>query len=141
MAWNALRVPYAPEFSKLIAFAGVSVPLRSCLTEKDGKIAPMVETTPVMERFLWDDGAGGLESRTLTLFDAANDQGRLFNLKTELECLRQSGYSVVAADSAIYQCGSILGVPMAPASAVIGNGQYHHPAALLEPEDVCGMIH
>jgi hypothetical protein len=36
-------VPYAPEFSKMIAFAAVSVPMRSGLTEKGGKIAPMAE--------------------------------------------------------------------------------------------------
>jgi hypothetical protein len=138
---ECLRVPYAPEFSKMIAFAAVSVQMRSGLTEKAGKIAPVTEATTVLERYLWDDGAGGLESRTLTLFDAANDQGRLFNLKTELEYLRQSGYNIVAADSANFQCGSILGFPMDPASAVISNGHYHHPAAFLEPEDVCGMIH
>jgi hypothetical protein len=59
---ECLRVPYAPEFSKMIAFAAVSVQMRSGLTEKAGKIAPVTEATPVLERYLWDDGAGGLES-------------------------------------------------------------------------------
>lgn len=137
---ECVRVPYEQEFSKVIAFAAATVPLRSCLTEKEGKIAPTTERTPVLERFLWEDGEGGFESRTLTLFDVANDQGRVFTLKSELEYLRQSGYSFVAADSASANSGSILGVAMAQARTVISNGHYHHPAALLEPEDACGMI-
>jgi hypothetical protein len=72
---ECVRQPYEPENSKIVAFACASVPLHSCLNEKEGKIAPAAGTAPVLERFIWEDGEGGFESRTLTLFEAANDQG------------------------------------------------------------------
>jgi len=50
--------PYEPEFSKLVAFAPASLPLSSGLNEKDGKIAPTPGTTPVLERFAWEDEEG-----------------------------------------------------------------------------------
>lgn len=139
-ALECVRVPYKPEFSKMIAFASASLPMRSCLSEKDGKIAPAAESTPVLERFIWEDGEGGFESRTLALFHAANNQERVFATQVELEHLQQSGYTFVAADSASGDFGSILGFDMFRAGAVISNGHYHHPAAILEPEDAAGMI-
>jgi hypothetical protein len=137
---ECVRQPCEPENSKIVAFACVSVPLHSCLNEKEGKIAPAADTTPVLERFIWEDAEGGFESRTLTLFEAANDQGRLFDLKIELEYLQQSGYSFVAANSSSANCGTILGYAVSRARTVLSNGHYHHPAAFLEPEDVGGMI-
>jgi hypothetical protein len=49
---ECVREPCETEFPRIIAFAAISVPLRSCLTEKDGKLAPAAETTPVLERFV-----------------------------------------------------------------------------------------
>jgi hypothetical protein len=77
-ALECVRAPYQPEFSKIVAFASASLPLGSRLNEKDGKIAPTPERTPVLERFAWEDEEGLPQSRTLNLFHVANDQERLF---------------------------------------------------------------
>ena len=135
-----MGAPYEPEFSKLVAFASASVPLGSGLNEKDGKIAPMPGTTPVLERFAWEDEEGLLQSRTLNLFHLAKDQARLFSLKFEIELLQNNGYALVAADCESEKCGSVLGFDMCRAASVISNGHYHHPAAILKSDDLCGMI-
>ena len=126
----------------MIAFAAVSVPMRSGLTEKAGKIAPVTEAST---------GAGavslGRRGRRTRVPDVdslgrCQRRGVYFNLKTELEYFCDSPDKIVAAELSKTQMrAQILGFPLDPASAVISNGHYHHPAAFLEPEDVCGMIY
>ena len=139
-ALECVGSPYEPEFSKIVAFASASVPLGSGLNEKDGKIAPPPGTTPVLERFAWEDEEGLPQSRTLNLFHLAKDHSRVFSLKFEIERLQNNGYALVAADTESEKAGSVLGFDMCRAASVISNGHYHHPAAILEPDDLCGMI-
>ena len=140
--FETVKRPYVAEFQSrnVIAFACSTLAVDSCLAPNRQSLlnSPRVRATPVMECFMWREGGLGLVvCETVDLFDIGHNQDKVEALRGRLI---QTGYKVIAADEKSCHGGTVMDLSLWRASALLDNDYYHHPASLLDGEEVPNMV-